>query len=500
MPKRSAANSMMVPIPTMGMSSKQSISSMDPRYCPEMQNFFPVGATIDVRKGFTFFGEVSGAETPNNTFEFITEAGTRFLVCISSADIYNVSAGGAGVDISGAVVVQPTAYHAVNFRSRLFFKSEAALDDVGVWTGVGNAALAGFTGPGADDKALAFITSYKSRLYFVEHNAASFWYGGVDAITGALTEFDVTSIFRLGGKILWIGSTSFAAFANQEVFVIISEAGEVLLYQGEYPGSATWSLMGRYYIAPPPCRKAIFYWGQDVICITTQGVVPLSEVINAGPRGEYQYLTDEINTLFTADIAATVAVGATLFITGIVYPNGNYLLISLPRATAGATIQYVMNLTTRAWTKFTNQPGCSWSLFNNNLYFGSLVNHRIYKADDGYEDVVISGSFRTIKLRLAPNYLGNPALVKGQATMRPLVSMSEGLSLTADMDWDYSNTVPTSTETNLADTAYKAYQPVMGLKGQGKAGSIHIEQVITNKRMSLQAIEVTWNEGDVSIG
>jgi hypothetical protein len=127
----------------------------------------------------------------------------------------------------------------------------------------------------------------------------------------------------------------------------------------------------------------------------------------------------------------------------------------------------------------------------------------VAKADNGYKDVNTSNSAltlsRIIKLRHAFNYLGNNIANKVFTQAIPTIYQSEGLALTLDCDVDYTDVTATSTETDTTDTAYKLYQPRMGLTNQvnGSAVSIRIDGTVTEKRMSLQATKVYWLEGEI---
>jgi hypothetical protein len=147
-------------------------------------------------------------------------------------------------------------------------------------------------------------------------------------------------------------------------------------------------------------------------------------------------------------------------------------------------------------------PGFSWALFNDNIYFSSNPisgGSCLFKADTGdYDDDGNSGILtRTIKLRFAFNYFGQPEIVKQFTEARPLLYQQYGLNLTMDTDIDYANTTALSTITDSSDTSYRLYRPRVGLKGIGKAASIRIDGTMTTNKMSLQAVEVLWNQGDI---
>ena len=66
---------------------------------------------------------------------------------------------------------------------------------------------------------------------------------------------------------------------------------------------------------------------------------------------------------------------------------------------------------------------------------------------------------------------------------------------------DFANVAATQTVTaDTTDTAYKIYQPRVGLQGIGNAVSIRIDQTApaTDKRFSLNAIKVVWQDGDIT--
>jgi hypothetical protein len=498
--------SMSIQPPVMGWNTKDPVSMMDPSYAVEMENYFPNGATVDLRKGSVEFASLT--DQVFSMAEYVSQGSTRYLIAFTdNGNVINATAGGAGTDIDGGVSFGANAggeVYTANFRDRLFMKANESTTDVYTWNASGNISAAAFTGPSGDDKDLWRIAPYKNRLYFIERFSASMWYGGLDSITGTLTEFDFQSLFTRGGRLYYIGGFSVTASSVSEYFVAISETGEVLLYQGDHPGNSTWSKVGHYYLAAPIGRRSFFNWGNDIVIITKVGAVSLTDVINATGRSEYSYLSDKISPTFKESIH----LGPNpQVVSGIEYPNGPFILINASTATGTGGIgldganQFIMNTTTRAWCKFTGLNANCWCLFNNDLYLGR-ASGKIVKVDTGYhdEDTFIGGgaiASRTVKLRPAYNYFGNRETVKQFVSAIPTLYESEGLSLTLDADVDFANTTATSTVTDTTDTSYKLYQPVMGLNGIGQAASIRMDGTVTTKRRSLQAIKVIWNEGDL---
>lgn len=495
-----------IPPPVLGWNTKDAKSQMDPLYAVELLNFFPGNGAVELRKGYTQHVKTASLNGYAHLAELVNNAGTHFLIGFSVSGLntpaYNVTSTGTGTLITGGFNTGSFEVYTVNFRGRLFCKGYSSTVDLYYTDGTA-ATLAAFTGPGGDDKDLWKLTAFKGRLYALTVTDASMWYGGVDAITGAMTQFDFQSVLTLGGKPWYIGSFSMTGGdVTQEYFVVISEQGEVVLYGGDYPGSPGWGIVGRYFIPAPVARKGFFNWGSDVLIVTYDGLVSLKDYIGTPVGAAYVFLTDNIADAFKDAIAATDA-SYLPFIQGIVYPKGQYLLVNF-YGSADDSTQFVMNTQTRAWTKFTGQRAICFCLLNSALYWGGSVGGAsgyVALADNGFKDVDPADSAltltRTIKCRHAFNYLGTPTKRKKFTAATPTVYQSEGLSITLNADVDYTDTTATSTETDTSKgTDYQIYQPKCGLSAEsGSAVSIRIDGTVTTKRFRLEATKVFWNEG-----
>ncbi len=509
-PQTPVERSLVITPPVKGWNTRDPKSNMDPEYSPGIENFFPGNGVVALRNGFTQHVKTAAGNGYGHLDELVNTAGTHFLIAFTAGGVlYNVTAVGAGTAITGGFSTASAENYTVNFRGRLYGKGYVNTNDILSTDGTA-ATLAAFTGPGGDDKDLWRLATYKSRMYALTVSDASMWYGGFDAITGAMTQFDFQSLFTLGGKPWYIGPFSMTGGdIAQEYFCVISEQGEVLLYQGDYPGSGGWGLVGHYFIPAPVGRQAFFNWASDIITISYDGAVSLREYIaSLSGGGEYTFLTDAVSSAFKDEIAVVAANGSGYlhFIVGFVYPKGQYLIINFYNAVVpNGTNQFVMNTQTRAWTKFSGQRAICWSLLNNSLYFGAAYTGGSYigHADNGYfdEDPDNTGSAltRTIKCRHAFNYFGDPTLRKKFVTAQPTMYQSEGMSITCDMDVDYTDTTATSTESDSsAGTSYQIYQPKCKLVGpSGNAGSFRIDGSCTTKRFSLEATKIIYNDGTI---
>jgi len=486
--------------PVMGWNTKDALSAMGPEYAVEAENFFSNGSSVDYRKGYRYYAKNigSGAGAVYALTEFALQNGSRKLMCIGN-DLrpYSISAGGTQTDLSlgGTKVVNTTALM-VNYKNRIWIKDDGG-SHVYYWDGAtASVTAAAFVGPSGDDILLSSPMPYKGRLYFLGMDA-SIWYSELGAITGALTQFNFETQLVLGGKGVFCGPASQIGNNNDQFFVYISNQGEVLLYAGDYPGNiASWSLVGHYFMPPPVGKRAFTYWGQNLAIVTYQGVVLLSDVMRG--EGDLTFLSDKINDQFIETIASTGVDG----VTGVFYPQGNMLVFNLYDGTY--YVQFVMNTITRSWWKWTGIQSLCWSLFNNNLYFGSVsaaVGGKVFKAWDGYFDENLDTEgvavARTIKLRPAYNYFGDTENFKQFTFCIPTVYQNNNLAITIDSNVDYANTVATSANADSTKgSTYQIYQPRCGLQGIGKCASIRIDGTVTDQRSSLQAIEVFYVDAD----
>lgn len=497
--------SLTIPPPVMGWNTRDPLVGMDQLYAVDIENYFPGNGEVALRNGYLLHSSSvgTGAVTGLNSLEYGSVS--KFFACAINAGVlkaFDVTSSPA-TDISGGVVFGSATCQFLQFQDRLFIVPAFATGVVDVyhWTGTGNIAASAFTGPGGDDKDLLAIGSYKERLYFGQMSAPSIWYAAKNAITGALTEFPLNSYLTKGPTmILFCGSVSSAKFSSEEsLFCICTQAGEILVYRGDYPGSVSWQIVGSYTIPPPVGPKAFFYSGSDLNIVTRLGIMSVSKMLSGNYSGIWPSLSEVVESAFLEAYADT----PTSFYKniGIAYPKGKYILANYEASASDDYNQIVMNTTTSAWTLFSNQNAQSWGIWNGNLYFGDS-NAKVFKADTGYFDDGGSGEAtnRATLLRPAYNYLGNPELLKKFRQVIPTMYESEGLNNVINVDVDFARTDPSSSTNavvDTTDTSYKLYQPTVALTGYpGSAGSIVFKDTVTTKRRSIQALKVFYTEGD----
>lgn len=529
MPKRSTANSATIPPPVNGWNTRDPISGMDPLYAVETINFVAKAGGVELRDGSLvdsggMFNTSSAAD--NVVTVAAAPIGTTgalfpFAICGTLESAFVTIGCPFNAGPSTGVILGPGAPGnnycwadtiPVIYKKLLFYIGDFAGTGVAIkyWNG---AALleSGITIP---DLTIKLVTSYKQRLYFATRvragatYTANLYYGGVDSIAAppAANIYPLESLLTLGGIISYIGTISTGGDALEELFVVISDMGEVLVFSGDYPGSPTWALINRSIIPPPCGPHAYTKYSGDLLVFTINGLVSLKDSIqnNTGIK----YLSENISSAFEGMSALyRYGFGTSLGWPTYVYfcaawwPKQELIILSYPTTSSrtSATEQLVLHVPTNSWWKWTGLQVYSMAVVGDDLILGT-VNGKILKMTGYYdEDPLVPAAVltRDVKLRPAYNYFGDRSASKQFVEARPILKQSEGLTLTMDADVDYQDTTATNTVTDLTNTAYKLYAPRVGLQGIGRCASIRIDGTVTTKRFRLEATEVIWNDGDI---
>jgi hypothetical protein len=424
-----------VPVPTRGWNERDPITQMDPQDAIRLVNIFPNTATCDIRKGSRVHATGLGSGAVQGLFEFSGPTGTRKLIGTANNKIYDCTTyNAAATDITNGATITVNKWQAVNFRAKLILVNGTDQPlQMNASTTVTSATYTGVS----NDNLLAHVSVYKSRLYFCETNTASIWYGAANEVTGALTEDDYSGRLQRGGYLLFSGAYSRdLGDSTDDLFVVVSNMGEVLAYSGDYPGAKNWVQVTRYFIPVPIGRRGFVRMGSDMTIITEDGVYPLSEVLASGRQSKK--LTDRIQNAFRRYAALYKG---NFGWQAIEYPRSAYLVINVPVSESTNAEQFVMNTQTGAWCKFTGLKAVSWSLLNEKLYFGG-TNGKVYEADYGAND---AGANIDVDLKGAFNYLGSKTSAKRVSLARPLITSDYAVSFVFNLDTDFGNKTITDT-------------------------------------------------------
>ena len=357
-----------LPSPIGGLNTRDALDAMEETDAVEMDNFFPTVGDVELRKGFQEHRTVSATHEVDTLVEFNAGGETKLLAA-ANGQIWDATTASVTSLKSGFTSDQ---WQTANFNGRIFFVNGADAPQDYDGTSLINTA---WTGPTVEN--LIDVMVFKNRLFFAEKDSQSFWYAAIDTITGSLTQFNLSRVGRFGGKLMVMGTWSLdGGNGIDDYAVFIMSSGEAIIYQGTDPGvAANWSLVGVYRISPPISRRGVIEIGGDVIVITRDDYVSISEVLRNGQVGVASKLSGAVK-----DLSAEFN---TFGWQAILYRQGSMIIYNHPDN--GKFRQHAVNALTGAACRFTGQEARCWVVYNDELYFGA-ADGKIYKADTGNVD------------------------------------------------------------------------------------------------------------------
>lgn len=255
-------------------------------------------------------------------------------------------------------------------------------------------------------KVLIGALNMKGRAVYWEKTAAGFWYATAGAYQGSLSYFPLDTVFNRGGHVGQIITWSRGGGDGfDDVVAIISSNGEALVWKGDDPGDATaWSLVGRYLIGTPLSVRAHCKIASAEVLLTTDGFVSLDEAMVNQRTQESASFGGKI---IRACNSAAQQYRANFGWECTYYPRGQMFLANIPIAT-GQFEQYVRNMSTGSWCRFTGWNARTFCVFNDRLYFGT-ADGGIVLADTNSQD---GGSYPYADDAAAVTYNATQAYVR----------------------------------------------------------------------------------------
>lgn len=255
---------------------------------------------------------------------------------------------------------------------------------------------------GVTSSTLGYVFVFKSRLFFLKKNTTEAWYLAVDSISGAASVLRVGANFRLGGSIIAGGAfTHDGGFGPEDFCAFVSSEGEVVIYAGTDPSvAANWTLQGTYLIGRPIGNRCLQKIGGDLAVLTQDGMISLSHAMMLDRAAEQQAaFTSNIRTAFADQYSLTGTLNGWEVHT---WAKGHLALVNVPVSEATLSRQFVMNVITGAWCRFTNINSLCWAIQADNFYFGTPDGYVMSFGDVGWdngEDInaICIGAFSDMK-------------------------------------------------------------------------------------------------------
>lgn len=418
-----------IPAPIGGWNARDDIGNMPKDQAIVLDNWFPQTNYVELRRGSASHATGLGG-TVETLFEY-SSGTTRKLLGFANGEVFDCSSAGA-VGAALGTGYSNDRWQGVNFRGRgLFVNGDDTPKnfDGTTW------ADTTWTGSGLTPANLIGINIFKSRVFLIEKDTASYWYAPVNNISGALSEVDLSAIAPQGGTLTAMGTWTRDGGAGVDDYaVFIMSSGDLIIYQGTDPGDATaWSLVGVFRIGPPIGRRCIFKLGAELFIITQDGYIPMSKVLGFDRTSDNANLSDLISG---AVAAATMTQSATFGWQACLYPRGNYAVFNVPVG-SGVFHQHIVNTTTGAWCRFTGMNASCWAVFNDELYYGG-AGGVVYKADTGTSD---NGTNIAADGKTSFQYFGGKGALKQFTMIRPVMASDGTLPVSIAFDVDFSDTI-----------------------------------------------------------
>lgn len=527
-PTPASAQTYTIPAPIGGLNTVSSGLEVPPSDCVLSYNLIASESGLRTRLGYqewcTGLSGAGGGDEVRTVMAFdgASNASGRLFAatesgiwdCSASTDApvqvmeFATKSGRAGYGVSTVVVT--AAGHFLLYADEangLHVYTPVGADWTAVSEGAGATEIAG-----VDPRRIAFVTTFKGRVWFVERDTASAWYLPVGQIYGTAVEFPLGAMFRQGGTLVGLWNWTYDGGSGlDDSLVAVSTGGDVLVYQGTDPSSSsTFGLRGVWQIGSTPGGRRIgSTYGGELLLLSRQGLAPLSRLVVGSP-GSLEYATAKVANLLNR-IMSTRANEITWAV--VQSPEDNALMVVLPRGPDDVDLQLVQAQASRGWFPYRGVPIHSAAVWEGQLWIGT-PDGRVCAHSDYVDNVSLDKSEYTPvewSLITAPSTLGTPRQ-KRVGLIRPLIiAESGGRSFEARARYRYNLTELGSVDVVVEggedswDTAVWDEQlwggdslPTQALRGGGGGVGVEVAIAIRGSAISrtvLVSMDVTYQVG-----
>lgn len=498
--QKARSKSASLPAPIGGWNARDVLSEMDPTDAVNMENMFPLTTSVRLRKGYT--EHATGLVSQVETLMAYSGPSTEELKAIAGGSIYDVTSAGAvgAAEVSG-LTNSRFQYINVSTSGGNFLLSVNGANKLQGYDG----SSWYVDGDGSHDITAVDtadcigINLFKNRVWLVEKESLSVWYLPTNAIAGAATEFPFNSIASKGGYLVAMGTwTIDAGYGVDDLAVFITSQGEVIVYRGTDPSSATtWALVGVWQLGAPIGRRCFLKYQGDLLLVCQDGVLPLSGALQSSRVNPRVALTDKIQSAMNS---AAVIYGGNYGWQLLFYPKANMLFLNVPVQAGNIQQQYVMNTITKSWCKFTGWEANCWEIFEDEPYFGG--EGFVGQAWDGLSDN--DNNIDGIGEQ-AFNYFGSRGVLKRWTMLRPILLSNGSPATSITLNIDFAET-GTASSLSFSPTSYASWDSAtwdssvwgsnlaVQKSWQGAAGIGYCASVVL--QVASKGIETEWISTD----
>ena len=445
--QRRVSSQRAIPAPVGGWDAQAPLAEMPENHAVILDNFIPRAGFIEVRRGYRRWQETP---LPVETVMSYRSANPKLFAAAGSV-IYDVTTD-QGTLTSAFTGTLSARWQWINFANDAgtFILAANGEQDPIYYNGTiwQNTSISGTAGViTLDPESLIDVMEHKGRAFWVQKNSLRVWYLAPNAIQGAANLLDLGPVFEKGGTILCQATWTVDGGAGADDLAIwVTTEGQVAVYQGIDPSDANdWALVGVYDIGYPLSRRSLIKYGSDLVVVTSDGVIPLSQALQLDRAQENLVaLTQRIQEAFQQSGQRH---RNNFGWEGVLYPKGSLAIFNVPTAELSRSEQYVQNIQTGAWCRFKGINAFTWSVWEDSIYFGSTDG--IYLWDEGYSDGELD---ITADLKTAFNYFGSRGTLKKFQMLQPVLRLGQSVEPAIEVLTDFQERVPTATPTIIRVT------------------------------------------------
>jgi hypothetical protein len=496
------SRSVSLPSPVGGWNARDTMTNMKPEDAVVMENWFPLTTECQLRKGYT--KEATGISGQVESLMVYSAGTSEKLFAVAGGSFYDASNTGAvGAAVATGKTNSRWQYTNIATAGGNFLYTANGVDKPMLYNGTTWTLIDGASTPSITGVTTTTLTSpivFKNRAWFIGKNTLKTWYLPVSSVGGAANPIDVSSVAQKGGYIVAHSTwTIDAGTGVDDYYVIVTSNGEVIVYQGTDPSSATtWALKGVWALGAPVGERCLYKFSGDLFYISQDGLVPMGGALQSSRVNPRVAITDKIQFAISSSVSSYSGnFGWAL----VYYAKENMLILNVPTAEGNLQEQYAMNTISRSWAKFTGWNANCWDLFNDEPYFGG--NGFVGRAWNGFVDDVSNINGTCIQ---AFSTYGNPGNLKRWTMTRPILRASGSPVVSGAMSVDFDMTFNTSPlsfspvvygawDSSIWDSGvfgadFNIYQAWQGVSGVGYYGAPQM-------KIASSGIDVRWVSTDV---
>jgi hypothetical protein len=368
-----------IPAPFKGLNTRDDFITLAADEARVLVNWLPDGPRCRVRPGKETHCD-TGAAKVSSLYAFYDATGTDFLAA-AGGKIYDVTAAGAPAELASGYTKNVWCMAQLNGYLIAVNGTDTP------WRYDGSSITAtGFSG--ATLTSLRTVDEANERLWFTENNSADVYYAGRNAISGALTKFQLSQLSAGGSCVRVFGIKDYTCF--------MMSTGQLMIYAGNPEND--FAIQGKYVSPEPIASGEYVRMGGDIVILTASGPIPL-ELITSGTAFNLDALASwgKITPSWTEDYGKYSGLDGwnATFHKGLLYFN-------VPTDLTGSK-QYIFNTRGQSWTSYDGLNAAQWAHTGDSMYFADLasgeVKHHATGTDDGNDISAVSRQGYTYPLQ-----------------------------------------------------------------------------------------------------